>query len=154
MKNRPPVFLNWVFSRDGQSFQNPNPRDTWCGVLCAGCCFLVGGTQYHQQSFNQGINKVASCLSLLAVPCPPGFPSAFKLSSGLQADHHSHAIRLLVLVLVLLLAACCSMSTAVGAVWACALSLCAWPCALCLATSHSSLRWCSAGEGLHLEGNR
>lgn len=29
-------------------------------ACCAGCCFLVGGTQYHEQSFNAGFNKVMS----------------------------------------------------------------------------------------------
>lgn len=41
----------------GGSHEHGQPL-LWC--LYAGCCFLVGGTQYHSQRFNAGINKVGS----------------------------------------------------------------------------------------------
>jgi Ca2+:H+ antiporter len=35
-------------------------------LLVLGCCFLVGGTQYHQQRFNAGTNKAMCSLLFLA----------------------------------------------------------------------------------------
>ncbi len=33
---------------------------------CAGCCFLIGGTQYHNQTFNAQTNKAMCSLLVLA----------------------------------------------------------------------------------------
>jgi len=72
-------------------------------LLVLGCCFLVGGTQYHQQSFNLGINK-AMC-SLLFLSCIAfALPTAGKVlysrdtlsTASLQNISHGTAIMLVV----------------------------------------------------------
>lgn len=73
-------------------------------LLVLGCCFLVGGSQYHSQSFNLKINK-AMC-SLLFLSCIAlALPTAGKLfydsetlsDKSLQSISHGTAILLIVI---------------------------------------------------------
>jgi Ca2+:H+ antiporter len=76
-------------------------------LLVLGCCFLVGGTQYHEQSFNAGFNKVMCALLFLAciaVSLPTAgkvFYSRDQLSDG-AILHVSHGI-----AIILIFSYCC-----------------------------------------------
>ncbi len=50
----------------------------------AGCCFLVGGTQYHQQSFNAGFNKVGSQEQTAANPASLVYTSTIHSSKSMR----------------------------------------------------------------------
>lgn len=71
-------------------------------LLVLGCCFLVGGTQYHSQSFNAGFNK-AMCsllfLACIAVTLPTAtrslYPKAEMSDALLLSVSHYIAILLI-----------------------------------------------------------
>jgi Ca2+:H+ antiporter len=71
-------------------------------LLVLGCCFLVGGTQYHQQSFNAGFNKAMcsllflACIALALPTAGATLYSRDKLSEGaILSVSHGTAVMLI-----------------------------------------------------------
>lgn len=62
----------------------------------AGCCFLVGGTQFHEQSFNAGFNKVSSTCTCLSTA--PRSRSCWSWRVDAQAHNLINTIPVLIVV--------------------------------------------------------